>query len=107
MAVPKSKPCFPLEHRDSWPNTAEFGGGTLRRFGIGKNGAKLAMNCKVNDECRRYRDGGQKKDEFVEMMREAWPYFEAHGGRTFVVVLCAEVIESANFGAILEVITTK
>ncbi|XP_023757955.1 probable amino-acid acetyltransferase NAGS2, chloroplastic [Lactuca sativa] len=107
MAVPRSKPFFPLEHRHSWWNTAECGGGTLRGFGVSKIGAKLVMNCKVNEECRRCRDcctddGGRKKDEFVEMMREAWPYFEAHGGRTFVVVLCAEIIESNNLGGILE-----
>ncbi|CAH1421219.1 unnamed protein product [Lactuca virosa] len=108
MAVPRSKPFFPLEHRHSWWNTAECGGGgTLRGFGMGNIGAKLVMNCKVNEQCRRYLDcctddGGRKKDEFVERMREAWPYFEAHGGRTFVVVLCAEVIESNSLGPILE-----
>ncbi|KAI3669749.1 hypothetical protein L6452_41131 [Arctium lappa] len=112
--VHKSNPYSPLRHRDFRRNTAECGGGAFRGLGVGKIGTKLVMNCRVNDGyCRRrYGDhcctdnggdnGGRKKGGFVEMMREGWPYFEAYRGRIFVVVICAEVIESSNLGAILQ-----
>ncbi|KAD7479343.1 hypothetical protein E3N88_02479 [Mikania micrantha] len=39
---------------------------------------------------------------FVDVMRESQPYFRAHRGGIFVVVVSAEVIQGPNLDAILE-----
>lgn len=60
----------------------------------------------------RYDDGGggggggstRWSNMFVNMMREAQPYFRAHRGGIFVLVVSAEVIQGHNFDAILKVI---
>ncbi|XP_075105896.1 putative amino-acid acetyltransferase NAGS1, chloroplastic isoform X4 [Nicotiana tabacum] len=44
-------------------------------------------------------DGGE---EFVKMMREAQPYFVAHRGSIFVLLLSAEIIDSTFLSSILE-----
>lgn len=46
----------------------------------------------------------EENEKFVKMMREAQPYFLAHRGSTFVVLLSAEVIDSSLMESILEVI---
>ncbi|XP_060191058.1 probable amino-acid acetyltransferase NAGS1, chloroplastic isoform X2 [Lycium barbarum] len=47
-------------------------------------------------------DDNAEGEEFVQMMREAQPYFLAHRGRTFVVVLSAEIIDSPYLSSILK-----
>lgn len=50
------------------------------------------------------KDGDNDEgEEFVRMMREAQPHFLAHRGRTFVVVLSAEIIDSPYMSSILKV----
>ncbi|KAL6993859.1 amino-acid N-acetyltransferase [Sarracenia purpurea var. burkii] len=50
------------------------------------------------------RDPAEEEEnaKFVKMMREAQPYFRAHRGCTFVVVLSSEIVDSPRFDSLLK-----
>ncbi|KAH6803373.1 N-acetyl-l-glutamate synthase 1 [Perilla frutescens var. frutescens] len=58
-----------------------------------KNGRGRKINVFGETEASEIDDDGNAvKDElFVRFFREAWPYFRAHRGSTFVVVISAEI----------------
>ncbi|GAB4846882.1 hypothetical protein Ancab_025890 [Ancistrocladus abbreviatus] len=51
----------------------------------------------------RFCDDDEENLKFVEWMREAQPYFHAHRGSTFVIVISGEILDSLHLHAILKV----
>lgn len=73
-------------------------------------GVRLAKTAALEEE--RYVNGesgsaateasSAVRDElFVHFFRESWPYFQAHRGSTFVVLISAEIVDSPHLDPIL------
>ncbi|XP_057784433.1 probable amino-acid acetyltransferase NAGS1, chloroplastic isoform X3 [Salvia miltiorrhiza] len=67
-----------------------------------KNGRRMKINVFGETEASENDDGNAVKDElFVRFFREAWPYFRAHRGSTFIVVISAEIVGTLHLDPIL------
>lgn len=63
----------------------------------------MSTSCNVLGEFENegIDEGNNKSEEFVTFFRQAWPYFKAHRGSTFVLLLSAEVLDSSILDPIL------
>ncbi|KAM6564149.1 hypothetical protein CsatB_024147 [Cannabis sativa] len=80
-----------------------IGGGRRRWVVVGSSNNNNSNNgYGVLGDHEEGNDNSNKR--FVEALREAQPYIFAHMGRTFVLVLSAEVVASPCLDSILKVI---
>ncbi|KAK2998537.1 hypothetical protein RJ639_023199 [Escallonia herrerae] len=85
---------------------AELRWGTLGRGGAGWKGpAAVRCSCgghSVGEETEGVNGSPEENGGFVKMVREPQPYFQAHRGSTFVVLISAEVVDTPYLTSILE-----
>ncbi|XP_075498602.1 putative amino-acid acetyltransferase NAGS1, chloroplastic isoform X1 [Primulina tabacum] len=68
----------------------------------GENGRGKKINVLGETESSGIEASSSVKDELVvSFFREAWPYFIAFGGSTFVVLISAEIVDSPHLDPIL------
>ncbi|PIN20441.1 Acetylglutamate kinase/acetylglutamate synthase [Handroanthus impetiginosus] len=122
MAASSPSPCTPIQnihHRSEsmffpcsiWSSTISkrllikrFGGIQLGKASPyeGDDGFGNRINVLRETESAGIEVSNAVKDElFVGFFREAWPYFLAHRGSTFVVLISAEIVDSAHLDPIL------
>ncbi|KAL0343481.1 UNVERIFIED_CONTAM: putative amino-acid acetyltransferase NAGS1, chloroplastic [Sesamum angustifolium] len=114
MAAASPRPCIPVQNygrrRESNLSSSsvtrpriDFGGMQLVKmpsFEV-KNGYGKKINVFGETGNVAIEVSSAMKDEFVRFFREAWPYFLAHRGSTFVVVISAEISDSPHLDPIL------
>lgn len=67
-------------------------------------GKKISVKCNAFTETDAESSSNCVRDErFVRFFREAWPYFRAHRGGTFVVIISAEIVDSPYLDSVLMV----
>ncbi|KAI3451913.1 hypothetical protein Pfo_008578 [Paulownia fortunei] len=115
MAAASPSPCTPIQnyhHRRKsvlspssiLRTNINFGGiqsVKISSFEV-NNGCGKKINVLGETESAAVEASSAVKDElFVRFFREAWPYFLAHRGSTFVVLISAEIIDSPHLDPIL------
>lgn len=66
-----------------------------------KKGNLTKCNVSRENEIDVTESNGRKDEPFVRFFRESWPYFPAHRGSIFVILISAEIIDSPHLDPIL------